>query len=94
MQCIRQVFSFLVFLLAVGAAFAQTGTIRGFVYEAASGEPVIFTNVVLNGTTNGSATDENGFFSIANVPLGSYTVKVTNIEYDTLEEAAVLDRAN
>lgn len=65
----------------------KTGVVRGFVYEEASGEPVIFTNVVLQGTTMGAATDENGFFSITQVPEGNYTVQVTNIEYDTLTQA-------
>jgi hypothetical protein len=74
-------------------AFAQgTGTIRGFVYQEASGEPVIFTNVVLEGTTMGAATDENGFFSIANVPVGGHTVLVTNIEYDTLREGVTVEK--
>lgn len=68
------------------------GSIRGFVYEEASGEPVIFTNVILEGTTMGAATDDNGFFSIANVPVGSYTVLVTNIEYDTLRQSATLEK--
>jgi len=80
----------LLLCFTVFAAAAQNATIRGFVYEEASGEPVIFTNVVLQGTTMGAATDENGFFSIANVPEGSYQVKVTNIEYDTLSEPVVV----
>ncbi|MBC8048096.1 MAG: TonB-dependent receptor [Fimbriimonadaceae bacterium] len=70
--------------------FAQTGDVRGFVYEKRTGEPVIFTNVILKGTGTGAATDVNGFFSIADVKTGDYIVQVTNIEYDTLEQAITL----
>lgn len=62
--------------------FSQ-GTVRGFVYDEKSGEPVIFTNVFLKGTTIGSATDVNGFYSITKIPPGSYTLMVTSLGYDT-----------
>jgi hypothetical protein len=63
---------------------AQEGIIRGFVYEEATGEPVIFTNVYLKGTTYGSATDVNGFYTISKVPVGDYTLLVTYLGYDTI----------
>jgi hypothetical protein len=49
---------------------AQTGTIRGFVYDKQTGEPIIFTNVILKGTTIGAATDVNGYYSISKVHAG------------------------
>jgi len=71
--------------------FAQnTGVVRGFVYLKESGEPVLFTNVVLQGTTMGIATDVNGFFSISKVPPGNYTIQITSIGYDTLKEAVTV----
>ncbi|MES2591260.1 MAG: TonB-dependent receptor [Bacteroidota bacterium] len=78
------IFSFFIF----GAVLAQnTGTVRGFVYLKESGEPVLFTNVVLKGTTLGIATDVNGFFSITKVPAGNYTVMITSsLGYDTLQQ--------
>jgi hypothetical protein len=69
----------------LNASFAQTGTIRGFVYEKESGEPVIFTNVYLLKTTYGSATDVNGYFVISNIPPGDYTLMVTYLGYDSLQ---------
>jgi hypothetical protein len=65
-------------------SFSQTGTIKGFVYNKASGEPVIFTNVYLYQTSYGSATDVNGYFIITKVPAGGYTLMVTYLGYDTL----------
>lgn len=65
---------------------AQTGTIKGFVYLKESGEPVLFTTVFLKGTNIGQATDVNGYFSISQVPPGDYTIMVTGLGYDTLQE--------
>lgn len=65
---------------------AQTGTIRGFLYDKETGEPLIFTNVILKGTTKGAATDVNGYFSITKVPVGSQTLVVSFIGYETTEK--------
>jgi hypothetical protein len=71
-------------LLSTLISFSQTGTIKGFVFDKASGEPIIFTNVYLFRTTYGSSTDVNGYFVISKVPAGEYTLMVTYLGYDTL----------
>lgn len=73
-------------------ALAQTGTVRGFVYDKTTGEPIIFTNVVLKGTTIGAATDVNGYYSISKVPPGRYTLTVLYLGYDTLEKSVNVER--
>jgi len=72
-------------LLFSATIFAQTGNIRGFVYEKESGEPVIFCSVFLEGTTIGAATDINGMYNISKVNAGEYTLVATYIGYDTTE---------
>lgn len=64
--------------------FAQTGSVKGIVYEEKSGEPAMFTNVFLEGTTIGASTDMNGYYSITRVPSGNYTLKVTALGFDTI----------
>ncbi len=64
-------------------SLAQKGDIRGNVIDNANGEPMIFTNVILKGTTTGATTDINGFFSISDVPIGDYVLTCTNLGYDT-----------
>ncbi len=59
--------------------------IRGFVYDKKSGEPIIFTNVYLEGTTYGVATDVNGFYTISKLKAGNYTLISTGIGYDTVK---------
>jgi hypothetical protein len=84
----------LVLLLAFLPLFvvAQTGTIRGFVYDTKTGEPIIFTNVILKGTTIGAATDVNGYYSINKVEPGRYTLEVTYLGYDTVQQSVSVAR--
>lgn len=67
-----------------GALFAQTGTIRGNVYDKETGEPIIYCNVLINGTSTGTTTDLDGFFTLADVPAGDVTLVSTYIGYDSV----------
>lgn len=80
----------LLLLLITSAVKAQDATIRGFVYDKASGEPILFTNVYLEGTTYGTSTDQNGFYSISKIPAGTYTLKCSFLGYDTASEKVSL----
>ena len=66
--------------------FAQTGTVRGFVYEETSGEPAMFSNIFLDGTKIGGVSDANGFFNLSKVPAGQYKLVVTYIGFQSKEE--------
>ncbi len=73
-------------LLFTSNIFAQDGTVRGFVYDKNTGEPIIFCNVTLKGTTIGAPTDVNGYFSIPKVPAGNYKIIITYIGFDSLQQ--------
>lgn len=80
----QRILLFLSITLISFGAFAQTGTVRGFVYERSSGEPLSYTNVVLQGaTTTGVQTDINGYFSIPQITPGSFTIFTTLVGFDT-----------
>ncbi len=89
----RLVFTTL-FLFVMGfAVFAQDdNSIRGFVYEETTGEPMMFTNVYLKGTTFGGSTNENGYFNINRIPDGHYTLLITSVGYDTIRESFSLSK--
>lgn len=72
--------SLLILLIVSTAAFAQTGTIVGQITDS-DGTPLIGANVRINQTTLGAATDLEGNFSIANVPVGKQTLVVTLVGY-------------
>jgi TonB-dependent receptor len=64
-------------------SFAQSGTVRGTITDAKNKETLIGATVKLTGTQLGAATDINGFFSIAKVPAGKYTLEITYVSYKT-----------
>ena len=92
----RFVLTRLFILLAIAllgtSAFGQkeNNDIKGFVYEESTGEPVMFSNVFLKGTTLGCSTNENGYFNITRIPDGKYTLCITCVGYDTLTDAVSL----
>ena len=77
---------FLALFLGTYYSYSQSANVRGFVYTKDNGEPVLFTNVYMKGTTYGASTDVNGFFSITKLPPGTYTLLITYLGYDSLKE--------
>ena len=69
------------------SSFSQTGGLKGFVYEKATGESVIFSNISLKGTKYGASTDLNGFFQINNIKPGNYTLEFTYVGYKRIEQS-------
>ena len=78
---------FLSILIFPLVAAAQNTAVRGFVYEAETGEPAIFANAQLKGTTYGASTDVNGYFMISQIPAGKYTLLITYLGFDTIKMA-------
>ncbi len=78
--------SFLLILLwsSLIPLLAQNGSIRGHLYDEGTGEPVIFANMVLEGTTYGVTTDVNGFFTMADIPVGTYNLVASYIGYEDI----------
>ena len=80
-----------VFLILLGTALAQVGTIKGTVKDALSGEAVIGANVLIAGTSEGTAVDVNGDFEIPQVKVGEHTLIISFVSYktDTLKKVIV-----
>lgn len=72
-------------LLIAQQANNKNGSIRGFVTDKENGEPVMFCNVFLEGTTMGSTTNIDGMYNISKVPVGIYNLMITYIGFDTLK---------
>ena len=72
----RKILLLLSISLFITLAYSQTGDIRGFIYDKNSGEPIMFCNVILQGTTIGASTDVNGMYNISKVLAGDYTLTV------------------
>lgn len=75
--------------VSVGQIVAQNGGIKGYVFDAETGEAIPDAAVLVKGTYYGGTTDDNGFYTIRNIPYGSYVVVARNLAYiqeqETLE---------
>ena len=81
-----------VFFLAtffLGTAYSQSGKISGKVIDGNTGEALPFVNVMIEGTTQGAATDLDGNYFIINLPPGTYSVKASAIGYNSITVAGV-----
>ena len=68
---------------SIGLATAQTLTVTGKVVAEKDGQPVAGAYVLVNGTTLGTITNENGEFGIRSVPADAKEIIVSFLGYST-----------
>ena len=72
-------------LLCAAPLWAQTGTITGRVVDADTGEPLPAANVIIEGTTQGTATDIDGNFTVNLIRTGTYDLLISYTGYQNAE---------
>lgn len=91
MHFIKSFIATTLFFLSI-VSIAQTsgkGSISGHVKDSSSA--VIGAIVVLEGTTFGAATDENGHYAIHHIPAGDYVLVISTIGYQSQKKSIHLD---
>ncbi len=84
MKILSQIFLSLLIITNQIVFAGTTGRLAGRITDTATGDPLPFVNVVIMGTTLGAASDIDGYYSIINVPPGTYVVKASAIGYNTV----------
>ena len=80
------------FIIPLSVVYSQTtGSIRGFVRNKANGEGVPLHAVTLEGTRYGRQTTVEGFYNLANVPVGNYTLIARGIGYKLFSMQITID---
>lgn len=89
---LRLLFMLCIILVNTIALSAQSPqqTLRGQVMDAVAQKSLASANVILEGTTLGTTTDENGKFRFENLPVGRYRLRVSFVGYDTLVVPEIL----
>ena len=79
-------------LLWIGSMplFSQTGTIKGFIYDASNGQPMPMASVSLVGTKTGAYSNQDGFFIILRVPAGAQTVQVSYLGFEDFNKTVLI----
>ena len=88
----KKVIPLLILFFCSITLFAQEKfTLSGTIIDANSNETLIGVNVVLPELKTGVTTNEYGFYSIT-LPKGVYTVQISYLGYQTLQESITLDQ--
>lgn len=64
--------------------FSQTGVIKGRVYDELNNDKLPYVNVLIQGTTLGATSDENGNFLIPDLTPGIYRLSISFIGYKNI----------
>ena len=71
--------TFLTFIVLISEA--QTGTIKGKIYNKINLEPIPFAAIIIEGTNKATNSDENGLFEFTSLNPGTYNLKATYVGY-------------
>ena len=82
-------FCLLMVLIIPTAAFSQTGAIEGTVYSRGTDEPLAGAEVHIIELDKRIQTDENGKFSIKEIPEGQYTISISLPNSESTEKISV-----
>ena len=79
---------FLVFISIVLSA--QTGSVKGRVYNAKNNDPLPFTNIIISGTTVGAVSDIDGNFIFTGLKPGYIKLEASAIGYEKIMTDEIL----
>ena len=80
---LNKIFLFYIFSLSV--VYAQS-RVDGRVTDKESGEPLVGVNIFFSKTTWGATTDNQGFYSLRNIPYGKYEMIISMIGYEVIKQ--------
>jgi hypothetical protein len=73
--------------------FNAYGSVSGFVTDASNGEPLAYTNIYLENTTLGTATNDNGYYIIHKIPLGACRIIFSYVGYESGIVDTIIEKA-
>ncbi len=75
---------FLLSYLFSASLFSQSGIIKGKVTNSINKEPITYVTIVVQGTTMGGTSDDNGDYTITDLTPEIYNLKVDFIGFKPL----------
>ena len=73
-------------LLLLSSILASSSSIKGQITDSNTNQYLMGANILLDGTMLGTASDENGYYIITDIPIGSYTLRAMYIGFESLEQ--------
>jgi hypothetical protein len=67
-----------------------TASISGTIREKETGEPLPYANIMIEGTSIGTASDINGYYIIPSIYAGVYVLKIMMIGYAKIDKKIII----
>jgi TonB-dependent receptor len=61
---------------------AQSGSMKGIIYDKEAKSPMVGANIIVKGTNLGAASDLDGNYIIRNIPVGRHSIIISYIGYN------------
>ena len=71
-------------IIGIGMVMAQTSKVTGKVLSSEDGEAIIGATIMVKGTTIGTTTDENGVFSLTNIPASGKELEISFVGMESV----------
>lgn len=91
----KNIYILLVLIISITSLQAQKTTdanIVGHTVKKGSGDHIPYISIALKGTVLGTITDVTGHYKMTNLPIGTYTLVASSIEYKTEEIEVTIER--
>ena len=75
-------------------SFSYCFSISGTVKDLETGEPIGYSNIIIEELNIGAASDNNGYYVIVNLDSGMYTIKCMVIGYAIFEQKIIIKDIN
>jgi hypothetical protein len=73
-----------------GPVAIQKATLHGHVVDARTGEPIAKVKVIVSGSDQNTTTDENGAFTLDNLPVGPVDLYITTVTFGLVKKTITL----
>ena len=70
---------FLFTVICFQFGFSQTGSIKGQLHDTIENKGFGYALVIINDLNKGAQADQNGNFKIEKIPIGKYSIKISNL---------------
>lgn len=80
---IKLVLSIFLMFYGMRVVYGQTGEIRGQVKNSSTNEAISFANILIQGTTNGTTSDDRGNFRLSALKPGYYSLQISYLGFKT-----------
>lgn len=81
---------FLLFLLPLLCLGQGSASVSGYIEDEETGETLISANIALEGTRKGTSSNTSGYYTITNIPEGTYTLVTSYIGYQPFSQQITL----